>query len=47
MVKKDGFLELSEGIQGINFSDSLLTLPLAGSIFFQPDFLLPIHGVLF
>lgn len=25
----------SEGIQGINFSDSLLTLPLAGSIFFS------------
>lgn len=29
---KDGFLELSGGIQRINFSDSLLTLPLAGRL---------------
>lgn len=32
---KDAFLELSEGIQRINFSDSLLTLLLAGSISFS------------
>lgn len=31
----NGFLELSEGIERINLSDSLLLLPLAGSIFFS------------
>lgn len=32
---KDGFLELSEGIQRINFSDSLFISTLTGSIFFN------------